>query len=152
MKSGISLNKKKEQDQWDSVCDPGVRPLKYWNHNTTEVTCEEWLKWLLLWVTNTFWNYLSLIFYILHLFHKDKSTVALTVRDSLLRPLVTKLKPWVSIATPVRWMCSSTYLTEKDGRNIFVSKSVRSTVQSNQFKLNYSVKILTDARIHSKML
>lgn len=34
----------------------------------------------------------------------------LTVRDSLLRPFVTKLKPCVSIATPVRWICSSTYL------------------------------------------
>lgn len=37
----------------------------------------------------------------------------LTVRDSRLRPLVTKLKPWVSMATPVRWICSSTYLTER---------------------------------------
>ena len=39
------------------------------------------------------------------------------MRDSLLRPLVTKLKPWVSIATPVRWMCSSTYLTKKTKQN-----------------------------------
>ncbi len=30
--------------------------------------------------------------------------------DSLFRPLVTKLKPCVSIATPVLWICSSTYL------------------------------------------
>lgn len=34
------------------------------------------------------------------------------MRDSLLRPLVTKLKPCVSMATPVRWICSSTYLME----------------------------------------
>ncbi len=80
-------------------------------------------------------------------------TAALTVRDSLLRPLVTKLKPWVSIATPVRWMCSSTYLTKKkkekalakrnlpqtiqrctDGRETFVSKSVLSTVQTKSIK------------------
>lgn len=39
-------------------------------------------------------------------------TAGLTVRDSLLRPLVTKLKPCVSMATPVRWICSSTYLME----------------------------------------
>lgn len=38
-----------------------------------------------------------------------RSTI-LTVRDSRLRPLVTKLNPWVSIATPVRWTCSSMYL------------------------------------------
>ncbi len=34
----------------------------------------------------------------------------LTVSDSLLRPLVTNVNPWVSIATPVLWTCSSTYL------------------------------------------
>lgn len=34
----------------------------------------------------------------------------LTVRDSRFLPLVMKVKPCVSMATPVRWMCSSTYL------------------------------------------
>ena len=34
----------------------------------------------------------------------------LTVRDSRFFPLVTKANPWVSIATPVRWTCSSIYL------------------------------------------
>ena len=35
--------------------------------------------------------------------------MALPVRDSLRRPEVTKEKPWVSIATPVRCTCSSMY-------------------------------------------
>ena len=42
--------------------------------------------------------------------------VIVTVSDSLLRPLVMKEKPCVSIATPVRWMCSSTYLQKKQGQ------------------------------------
>lgn len=52
--------------------------------------------------------------------HNQQSTL-LTVRDSLLRPLVTKLKPCVSMATPVRWICSSTYLIERlEGMNYVV--------------------------------
>lgn len=37
----------------------------------------------------------------------------LTVSDSLLRPLVMNVNPWVSMATPVFCMCSSTYLKMK---------------------------------------
>lgn len=33
--------------------------------------------------------------------------------DSRFRPLVMKEKPWVSIATPVLWTCSSTYLKKQ---------------------------------------
>jgi len=33
-----------------------------------------------------------------------------TINDSRFRPLVTNVKPCVSMATPVRWTCSSTYL------------------------------------------
>jgi len=34
-----------------------------------------------------------------------------TINDSRFRPLVTSVKPCVSMATPVRWTCSSIYLT-----------------------------------------
>ncbi|TNN49353.1 hypothetical protein EYF80_040463 [Liparis tanakae] len=34
-------------------------------------------------------------------------------RDSLLRPLVMKVKPCVSMATPAFWMCSSAYLRRR---------------------------------------
>ena len=42
-----------------------------------------------------------------------KSIFKLTVSDSRFFPLVTKVNPWVSIATPVRWTCSSIYLKRK---------------------------------------
>lgn len=42
-----------------------------------------------------------------------QSRVVLTVSDSLLRPLVMNVKPCVSMATPVFWMCSSAYLRKK---------------------------------------
>lgn len=45
----------------------------------------------------------------------------LTVRDSLFRPLVTKEKPCVSMATPVRCMCSSTYLRAPETHNYYNS-------------------------------
>ena len=35
--------------------------------------------------------------------------VALPVRDSRFLPEVTKENPWVSMATPVLWTCSSMY-------------------------------------------
>lgn len=45
--------------------------------------------------------------------HGGGRPVSLTVSDSLLRPLVMKVKPCVSMATPVFCMCSSTYLKRK---------------------------------------
>lgn len=57
----------------------------------------------------------------------NKSMEHLTVRDSLLRPLVTKLNPWVSMATPVRWTCSSTYL--QNGVNTYTQIIQYKTIQ-----------------------
>ena len=42
--------------------------------------------------------------------HRIGLSDKLTVRDSRLRPEVTNVKPCVSMATPVRWTCSSMYL------------------------------------------
>jgi hypothetical protein len=36
------------------------------------------------------------------------------MEEPYLLPEVTKLKPWVSMATPVRWTCSSTYQLIKE--------------------------------------
>ena len=41
----------------------------------------------------------------------------LTVSDSRFLPLVTKVNPWVSMATPVLWTCSSTYLSKHTKRS-----------------------------------
>jgi len=45
----------------------------------------------------------------------------LTVKDSRLRPLVTNVNPWVSIATPVFWTCSSTYLQNQSRSETSIS-------------------------------
>ena len=42
--------------------------------------------------------------------HRIGLSDKLTVSDSRLRPEVTNVKPCVSMATPVRWTCSSMYL------------------------------------------
>lgn len=47
--------------------------------------------------------------------HEENLQSVLTVSDSLLRPLVMKVKPCVSMATPVFWMCSSAYLQRRQG-------------------------------------
>jgi hypothetical protein len=36
------------------------------------------------------------------------------MEEPYLLPEVTKLNPWVSMATPVRWTCSSTYQLIKE--------------------------------------
>lgn len=47
-----------------------------------------------------------------------------TVSDSRLRPLVTNEKPCVSMATPVRWTCSSMYLKKKHFKSVIVENII----------------------------
>lgn len=98
----------------------------------------------------TFYGFLAIISVVDRYFY----TAGLTVRDSLLRPLVTKLKPWVSMATPVRWICSSTYLPDDEkeytdtviqccsiGGELF--KGVKHLSNFNLLKL-YCIRYLTE--------
>ena len=54
----------------------------------------------------------------------------LTVRDSRFLPLVTKVNPWVSIATPVLWTCSSMYLLTIE-KKIFFQSFTEKKIPSN---------------------
>lgn len=143
MKSGVSLKRddnKAEADQKQFVNQMPGTP------SNTETTGEELIlvqvinhcyeesipdilkmKSLTVGMKHAFWKIPAFTNH-LHIRLKNrKCTAALTVRDSLLRPLVTKLKPWVSMATPVRWMCSSTYLHNKNSNYHWFEYCIKST-------------------------
>lgn len=63
------------------------------------------------------------------------------MRDSLLRPLVTKLKPCVSMATPVRWICSSTYLMEDKEKRKHRHRSISMIQDWWEKKIIYPVRL-----------
>lgn len=59
--------------------------------------------------------------------------------DSRRLPLVTKENPWVSMATPVLWTCSSMYLNTKERKDerpkSYFTSFCKSTVQTKDFMI-----------------